>query len=153
MADTLTVIMHHIESSDRKTSVAAMKALKALPASIFDDDLKAELSKIYFQTVHRYDSSTRTLALDALLEHGPSTEFLFGALKLITSKKAKELSTYTVQRLFEFADNSETIRGQLKGILASNPWLNNYHVLAQDGFSTAFSRLLYRHESNNGSFR
>jgi microsomal triglyceride transfer protein large subunit len=153
MADTLPVIMKYIDSTERKTSVTAVKALRALPAEVFDAVVKGKLEKIYFQVDRRYDSSARTLALDMLLEHEPTSEFLALALISMNSKEAKEISSYTLQRLIEFAGNNPTISAQIKQILNTNPAINNYHVLAQDGQSTAFTRSMYRDVNGNGSFR
>ena len=153
MADTLPVIMKYIDSTERKTSVTAVKVLRALPAEVFDAVVKGKLEKIYFQVDRRYDSSARTLALDMLLEHEPTSEFLALAMISMNSNEAKEISSYTLQRLIEFAGNNPTISAQIKQILNTNPAINNYHVLAQDGQSTAFTRSMYRDVNGNGSFR
>lgn len=155
--ETLPVILAHIESKDRKTSVAAVKALRALPATVFSDwKVKLKLQSVYFQMGQvRYDSSARTLALDILLEHEPDSEFLAELLMFISGRSAAdlELATYTLQRLTEFAGNDPATGSKLRTILASDRSLNNYHVFAQNGLSTAFSRPMYSDASSNGSFR
>ena len=46
--ETLPIILTHIDSKNKKTSVWAVKALKALPASVFlDDRVKQKLEMIY----------------------------------------------------------------------------------------------------------
>lgn len=153
MADTLSTIMKYIENQNKKTSVTAVKALRALPHHVFDADVKKSLESVYFQTYRPYDSSARTLALDTLLERQPDDEFITLVLKSLTSKPGSELSTYSLQRLVEFAGNNQVIRSQLRRILASNLSLNNYHVFAQNGMSTAFSRDIYKDVKGNGTFR
>ena len=158
--ETLPVILSHINSKDRKTSVAAVKALKALPATVFQHPkVRNTLQRVYLQIGRRYDSSARTLALDALLEHQPScqteTEFLREVLVYVSKAGAKEseLTTYTLQRLQEFAGNNPAIRSQVKQILSEGQMLNNYDVFSQNGLSTAFTRFMYRDATGNGTFR
>jgi microsomal triglyceride transfer protein large subunit len=154
--ETLPIILTHIDSQDKKTSVWAVKALKALPASVFlDDRVKQKLEIIYFQVDRPYDSSARTLALDMLLDHQPDSTFLINVLISLSMGGSEnlELNTYSLQRLQEYAGNDPVVRSQLKQILSDRPSLNNYHVFAQNGMSTTFSRDLYRNVDGNGSFR
>lgn len=153
--DMLHIILAHIDSKDKKTSVAAVKALKVLPESVFDEHVIDKLQRIYLQIGRRYDSSARTLALDALLEHQPSSSFLLEVLNYVaTSSNAEsELKTYTLQRLIEASGNDLSTRSKLKQILSSKPSLNNYHVFAQNGLSTAFSREIYSTLRGNSTFR
>ncbi|XP_046440160.1 microsomal triglyceride transfer protein large subunit-like [Daphnia pulex] len=153
--ETLPIILTHIDSQDKKTSVWAVKALKALPASVFlDDRVKQKLEIIYFQVDRPYDSSARTLALDMLLDHQPDSTFLINVLISLSMGGSEnlELNTYSLQRLQEYAGNDPVVRSQLKQILSDRPSLNNYHVFAQNGMSTTFSRDLYRNVDGNGSF-
>lgn len=154
--EMLPIILAHIDSKDRKTSVGAIKALRALPDEVFDDaTVKQKLQKVYFQMSRRYDSSSRTLALDTLLEHKPDSDFLLGLLTSLNQCEAQEteIATYTLQRLEQFAGDEPAIRAKLKQILAHNQYVNNYNVFAKNGLSTAFSRIMYRDVSSNGSFR
>lgn len=153
MSDTVTHILERIDSSDRKTSVVAVKALQALPADVFQPSVLNKLQKIYFEIDRRYDSSARTLALDILLDHQPQRQLIYDILRSIASNKNKELVTYTVQRLLEYAGNKPSIRAQLKEILIDEPSINNYHFWAQNGQSTAFTRLMYHDLNGNGTFR
>lgn len=154
--ETLPIIIKHIDSKDKKTSVEAVKALRALVASSsLEDKVKQKLQRVYFEMDRRYDSSARTLALDTLLEHQPDGSFLLDVLTSISQsgKGNSEIKTYTLQRIEESAGNDPAIRAQLKEILSGRPSLNNYHVFAQNGLSTAFSRDLYRSTYGNGTFR
>lgn len=154
--ELLPIVMYHIDSNDKKTSVSATKALRALPESVFQDEsVLQKLQSVYFQIGRRYDSSARTLALDILLEHGADANFLLELLKSLTDREVQnsEVDTYTLQRLEEFAGNNPSIRAKLNKILARSPFINNYHVFSQNGLSTTFSRDMYRDISSNGSFR
>merc|ERR1712071_670328 len=144
--------LSHIDSPDKKTSVSAIKALAALPSHVFDSAVKNKLEDVYFQVGRRYDSSARTLALDILLNHQPETEFLNRVLGSLSSKYALEISTYTLQRLVEFAGKCPTIRSRIQQILAADLSISNYHTFSQNGKSTAFSRDLYRNINGNGTF-
>lgn len=153
---TLPVILKYVDNKDKKTSVGAIKALRALVAfSSLDNEVKQKLQRVYFQLGRSYDSSARSLALDTLLEHQPDSGFLLDLLNSISQsdKASTEINTYTLQRLQESAGNDPAIRAQLKQILADHFILNNYHVFAQNGMSTAFSRDLYRSTNGNGAFR
>lgn len=152
----LPVILARIDSKDKKTSVGAIKALKALPASAFlDDRVKEKLRSVYFQIGRRYDSSARTLALDTLLENHPDSVFLLDVLTSVSlgGKAEAEINTYTLQRIQESAVNDPKMLSKLKQVLLSRQSLNNYHVFSQNGQSTAFSRDLYRSAIGNGTFR
>ena len=153
--DMLPILLTRIDSKDKKTSVGAVKALKALPASVFDDRVKEKLQRVYFQIGRRYDSSSRTLALDTLLEHQPDSSFLLDVLSAVSlgEKADSEINTYTLQRLHEYAGNDMLIQSKLKQILSSRPSLNSYQDFAQNGLSTAFTRDLYRGANGNGTFR
>lgn len=152
MPDTVSIILKHVDSTDKKTSVSAVKALTAMPPHVIDSHVKSKLENVYFQIGRRYDSSARTLALDILLKHQPETEFLRNVLESLTSKYALEISTYTLQRLVEFAGKCPTIRSQIQQILAADLSISNYHTFSQNGKSTAFSRDLYRNINGNGTF-
>lgn len=152
MPDTLSVIMDHVDSAEKKTSVSAVKALAAMPSHVFDAIVKNKLENVYFQIGRRYDSSARTLALDILLNHQPESEFLANVMRSLSSKHALEISTYTLQRLVEFASKCPTIRSHLQQILAEDLLIGNYHTFSQNGMSTAFSRDLYRNINGNGTF-
>lgn len=154
--ETLPIIIKHIDNKDKKTSVGAVKALRSLiAASSLDDQVKQKLQQVYFELGRRYDSSARTLALDTLLEYNPDSSFLLDVLKSVSQwgKDMSEIKTYTLQRIEESAGNDPAIRAQLKEILSGRQSLNNYHVFAQNGLSTAFSRDLYRNTYGNGTFR
>ena len=153
MPDTVSIILKHVDSTDKKTSVSAVKALTAMPPHVIDSHVKSKLEIVYFQIGRRYDSSARTLALDILLKHQPEREFLRNVLESLTSKYALEISTYTLQRLVEFAGKCPTIRSQIQQILAADLSISNYHTFSQNGKSTAFSRDLYRNINGNGTFR
>ncbi|KAI9556949.1 hypothetical protein GHT06_016743 [Daphnia sinensis] len=153
--EMLPILLAHIDSSDRKTSVWAVKAVRALPASVFlDGRVKDKLQRVYFQMGRRYDSSARTLALDTLLEHEPEETFLLEVLTSLSMGGSEnlELNTYTLQRLQESAENDPILHSKLKQLLSDRPFLNTYHVFAQNGMSTTFSRVLYRNIDGNGTF-
>lgn len=152
--DSLETILRYIDSSEKKASVAAMKALRALPASSLDTaQVKEKLERVYFQIGRRYDSSVRTMALDTLLEHKPEAELVTAIFSMLASSNTSEINTYTLQRLQEFAEIDKALESKMKQILANNMRLKNYHVFSQSGFSTAFSRKMYKEPSSSARFR
>jgi microsomal triglyceride transfer protein large subunit len=72
LKDTVPVLLQHALHGSKKTSVTALKALRSLPPDSWDDDVKRAATRIYYQLGRRFDSSSRTLAADILLESRPS---------------------------------------------------------------------------------
>jgi microsomal triglyceride transfer protein large subunit len=72
LKDTVPVLVQHAVFGSKKTSVTALKALRSLPPDTWDDEVKQAATRIYYQLGRRFDSSSRTLAADILLESRPS---------------------------------------------------------------------------------
>jgi hypothetical protein len=71
---------------EKENSVTALKALRSLPPDSLDDDVKRAATQIYYQLGRRYDSSSRTLAADILLESRPDYRALRDLLLSLASR-------------------------------------------------------------------
>lgn len=117
-------------------SVSAMKALRAFPITDIKHlkTIQKSLEQIFYQTIKKIDSSSRTLALDILLDLEPSYDELKQFVKHLKSNdRAYEVKQYLYQKLKLFADTNPELRKDLNKIIKTDPHLNNYHVLAQKG--------------------
>lgn len=150
----IPTLLSHALSNDKTISVAAWRALAALPREAVTDELKAAAHKVFYQIGGpRRDSSARTLALDVILESEPSEEILGNLVTYLSSNDlAYEVRKYLSQRLEQIAEKNERFAGYLKNIYATGGKLvNNYHARAQRGLSTAFTRNFLRLPESNGS--
>jgi hypothetical protein len=86
LKDTVPVLLQHAVFGSKKTSVTAMKALRSLPPDSWDDDVKRAATRIYYQLGRRFDSSSRTLAVDILLESRPGYRVLRDLLLSLVSR-------------------------------------------------------------------
>lgn len=152
-SETIPLLIQHALNGKPKTSVEAMKTLRAFRPDYWNESVIDAAQKIYFQAGRRYDSSSRTLALDILLESSPRREILAELIESLLEWDAVfEVKQYLNQRLLQissqdkhFADVVLSIRNELKAEF------NNYHVRAQRGLTTAFTRPFARSGTWNGS--
>ena len=86
LKDTVPVLLQHAVFGKKKTSVTALKALRSLPPDSWDDDVKRAATKIYYQLGRRFDSSSRTLAADILLESRPGDKVVRDLLLSLASR-------------------------------------------------------------------
>ncbi|XP_075214236.1 microsomal triacylglycerol transfer protein isoform X2 [Lycorma delicatula] len=151
LKETVPILVSHALNGSKKVSVRAMKTLKSLPSSAWNDDVLKAAEDIYFQIGRKFDSSARTLALDILLERNPSND----KLKILISSlpgndSAYEVKQYLMQRINQIAYRNKEFEETVKSIIGSLK-LNNYNILALKGLSTAFTRSFMNNPSVNGS--
>uniref|UniRef100_A0A182MV87 Vitellogenin domain-containing protein n=1 Tax=Anopheles culicifacies TaxID=139723 RepID=A0A182MV87_9DIPT len=140
------------QESTKAVSVAAMKALRSFSVYLWNDEYRAKFEDIFFQVSKRYDSSARTLALDILLDMKPDYDELSHLLQFLkSSDKAYEVKQYLLQKLRMIAEQCTDFAMMLKSVIENDPVLNNYHVLAPRGLSTALSRKFSTAPSFNAS--
>lgn len=150
----IPTLLVHALSDSKAISVAAWRALKTLPREAVTDELKSAAHRVFYQIGGpRRDSSARTMALDIILENEPSKEALLDFVKYLSSNDpAYEVRKYLSQRLIQIAERDARFAEYLRSIYASgNVTLNNYHVNAQRGLSTAFARNFLHSPDSNGS--
>ena len=86
LKDTVPVLLQHALFGRKKTSVTALKALRSLPPDSWDDDVKRAATRIYYQLGRRFDSSSRTLAADILMESRPGDRVIRDLLLSLASR-------------------------------------------------------------------
>lgn len=140
-ADVIDKLIAFIEHPERSVAVAAAKALKAYPASIWNRYYVGMLENIFLQSNRRYDSSTRTLVLDVLLKTKLSFEQVKRLLlHLKSDDKAFEVKKYLLEQITMLAAENREFDAIVQEIILGDSTLNNYHVAGQKGLSTAISR-------------
>ncbi|XP_032666474.1 microsomal triglyceride transfer protein isoform X2 [Odontomachus brunneus] len=152
--DATPTLLEYAFSDNRAISVAAWRALAALPRQSVSDELKNAALRMFYQIGGpRRDSSARTLALDIILESEPSEEVLRDLVHYLGGRDpAYEVYKYLSQRMTQIAEKNERFAGYLKNIYVnSGVRVNNYHTRAQRGLSTAFTRSFLRSPDSNGS--
>lgn len=149
--DTVPILVDHALTGSKKVSVRAMKTLRSMPPTSWNEDVFKAAEHIYFQVGQRYDSSARTLALDIILEGKPSHE----NLKLLISSlrgndSAYEVKQYLMQRMNQISYRNKKFEETVKSIIHSLK-LHNYNIMALKGLSTAFTRQFMSNPTANGS--
>nr|XP_045590522.1 microsomal triacylglycerol transfer protein-like [Procambarus clarkii] len=151
LADTMDVLLKFAEGDARKPAIYATRALQTMPDSYITKEIYGKLERIFLELRHPHDSSVRAMAADILLRHKPSEELLRVILQMMATQDSKELNTLLLGRLRDLSESNKYLQQVLKRIL-KDPEYNNYHILGQNGLSSAFSRLLYQDKSANSSF-
>ncbi|XP_029174443.1 microsomal triglyceride transfer protein isoform X2 [Nylanderia fulva] len=150
----IPTLLSHAFSDNKAISVAAWRALAALPREDVTEQLKAAAHRAFYQIGGpRRDSSARTIALDIILENEPSEQVLRDFVNYLSGNDpAYEVRKYLGQRLEQIAEKNERVAGYLENIYAAGDTrFNNYHARAQRGLTTAFTRNFLRSPESNGS--
>jgi len=152
--EAIPTLLRYALNSNKPISVAAWRALAALPREAITDELRNAAHKVFYQIGGpRRDSSARTLALNIILESDPSEEELHDFVRYLSGNDpAYEVRKYLSQRLAQIAEKDEQFAGYLRNVYAiGGANVNNYHTQAQKGLSTAFTRHFLRSADSNGS--
>lgn len=141
-----------VQKQHKILGTIAMKALQHFPIDAFSEKSQKIIQSIFHQTVRRYDSSIRTLALDILMKADLNEESIKDLLQALKQQeKSYEVKQYLLEQFkLRFAQNDH-FRYSLGKIMASDPDLNNYHRIATGGLSTALSRQFLTYPSFNSS--
>lgn len=155
LPELIPTLIQLIKTGNKKTTVNAMKSLHGLSPSYWDEKVRTISREVFLQLRRRYDSSARTLAADILLESGPTKEELYEiiqSLRHTVTRDAQEVGQYVLQRLRQLGEKNDKLRKILREILLGDGGrLNGYHVLAQRGMATAFTRDFLNTPSSNGT--
>lgn len=134
-------LFEYVNDTDRSISVAAMKALRSFPVSVWNKNHIQRFENIFYEIEKRFDSSVRTLALDIVLHSKFSEEQLKKLLThLKTKDRAFEVKKYLMEMVQMFASENQELNEQVQRIIKSDNELNNYHIIGQKGLTTALSR-------------
>lgn len=132
--ELLSVLLDNAENGRKSLSVAAMKALKAMPKHYWDKTVIKTCQRIFYQLKKRYDSSSRTLAVDIILDSKPSEKMIEELVMFLTrQEKEYEVKQFLFQRLHMIADKCFKFKNTLTKIIRGDPTLNNWNILGQRG--------------------
>lgn len=82
-----------------------MKTIKTFGPSSWDSHVLKYCNTIFFQLLKEHDSSTRTIALNILLESNPDYDLLKHVIKwLMVSEEGYEVKQYALELLKEMAN-------------------------------------------------
>ncbi|XP_076765695.1 microsomal triacylglycerol transfer protein isoform X1 [Xylocopa sonorina] len=151
---TIPTLLQYAQSRNRALNVAAWKALAAIPRSSITDKVKTVAKRTFYQLGGpKRDSSSRTLALDIILETNPSKEDIRNLVEYLASgDSAYEVRKYLAQRLEQLSEKDPQLAENLNDVLSTvGQNIVNYNVFSQAGLSTAFTRNFLRSSDSNGS--
>ncbi|CAG9812767.1 unnamed protein product [Phaedon cochleariae] len=149
---TLPTLLNYIKTGTLKEGVLAWKAIKSFDSKLWNDDVLITARKSFFQLDRRYDTSSRTLAADILLETDPNDELLSEFLEyLISIDPTYEVKQYVFQKIKMLADANQSMKHRVQQLIRNNSYLNNYHGISPRGLSTSLSRRFLTSSSINGS--
>lgn len=150
--NTIPTLLQIIKEGSRKEGVLAWKALRAQDPFQWDKSVLAVAKKTFFTLDRKHDSSSRTLALEIIMQSNPSLDTLKELVyHLISADPAFEVKQYTMQVAAMIGEKNPEFGEKIMKFIKSDPRLNNYNVLAQRGLSTALSRSFLTSSSSNGS--
>lgn len=150
----IPTLLKYATSEEKAVSVAAWAALSTLSKDSITAEVKTVAKRVFYQIGGpKRDSSARTLALNIILESGPSKEDIKDLVEYLSgTDSAYEIRKYLSQRLEQLSDADPKFAADLDEILArrgSN--IVNYNVFSQYGLSTAFTRSFLKSADSNGS--
>lgn len=139
--ETIELLFEHVKNTERTVSVAAMKALRRLPSSVWKPKYIQRFENIFFQVENRSDSSIRALALDIILETELTDAKLNKLLEHLKSNdRSFEIKKYLFEKLMMLSEQNVELNDRIQAIIRNNRTLNNYDILNQKGLSNAISR-------------
>ncbi|KAG5874385.1 hypothetical protein JTB14_000685 [Gonioctena quinquepunctata] len=149
---TISILLNYIKKGTAKEAVLAWKAIHSFDSSLWNKDVLNAAEKTVFQLDKRHDSSSRTLAVDILLETRPSDDLLKDMLNILLSPDpAYEIKQYIFQKFRKIADADIGFKQRVERLIKSNEQLNNYSGVSPRGLSIALSRRFLNSRSSNGS--
>lgn len=151
-SNTIPILLNYIQKGTQKEGVLAWNALKSFSPIVLDDTVLNVARKTCFQLDRTYDSSSRALAVDVLLNSNLTDSGLDDLLNFVASNDtAYEIRQYTFQKIKLTSNKNKDFESRVQKIIKSNPKINNYSGLSPRGLSTALNRKFLTSESANGS--
>lgn len=150
----IPTLLDYAMNGSKATSIVAWRALGQLKREHLTNEVRTAAKRVFYQIGGpRRDSSARTLALDIILETNPTKDELQGLVEYLANQDpAYEVRRYLSQRLEQLAEKDKAFAANLKeAARAAASKVNNYHVAAQKGLSTAFTRSFLESQGSNGS--
>lgn len=137
----IALLFSHINDSDRTVAVAAAKALRKYPSSLWNRQHIKQFEEIFYQKEKRFDSSVRTLALDIVLDTKLSDNQISKLVAYYKSTdRAYEVKKYLLEKIAMLSVENTQLAERVQKLIRNDKTLNNYDVLAPKGMTTALSR-------------
>lgn len=150
--NTVAALLQVLKQDTAKEGVLAMKALRTIKATELSlEDVLRGATKAFFQIDKKYDTSSRTLAADILLDSYTDQSLKELIYYLQSNDSCFEVKQYVYQRIQMLIADNATFKDKVQGIIRNDPLLNNYSVLSPRGLSTALRRQFLASSSSNGS--
>lgn len=145
-------LLEIVQKQHKMLGTIAMKALQHFEFEDFSEKSQNRLRSIFHQTVRRFDSSIRTLALDILLKDDLDEEKVKDLLSAVKqADKSYEVKQYLLEQLKLRAGECDKFKEILTNAIQSDCALNNYNRIATGGLTTALSRQFLAHPSFNST--
>ncbi|KAK5641229.1 hypothetical protein RI129_009776 [Pyrocoelia pectoralis] len=145
-------LLEVLKNGTVKEQVLVWKALASFHPSQWNEEVLSRAVTTFFQMDRKHDTSSRTLALDIMLEAKPSDSLLQRLIFFLTTKyKNCEVLQYLMQKLNMMSLSDGVLKNKIQTIIRSNPKLNNYAVLSEKGLSTALKRIFVEGDGGNGT--
>ncbi|KAF5290521.1 hypothetical protein FQA39_LY03625 [Lamprigera yunnana] len=149
---TIPKLLEILKNGTDKECVLVWKVITSLHPSQWNSEILDTAIRTFFQMDRQHDSSSRTLALDVILESKPSDDLLERLVYfLISTCKSFEVQQYLMQKLNMIGEINVEFKNKVESILRSDGKLNNYAVLAQKGLSTTLKRTFLESRDKNGT--
>lgn len=150
----IPTLLKFATNENKALNVAAWKALSALPRDSLTPEVKKVAKRVFYEIGGpKRDSSSRTIALDIILETNPSKEDIRHLVEYLANTDLDyEVRKYLSQRLEQLSDKDLRFAKDLNEVLSTcGKNIVNYNVYSQKGLSTAFTRDFLRSIDSNGS--
>ncbi|KAB0793517.1 hypothetical protein PPYR_13137 [Photinus pyralis] len=149
---TIPKLLEVLKNGTDKERVLAWKALASFHPSQWNEEILSTAVTTFFQMDRKHDTSSRTLALDILLEANPSDCLLKRLIYFLTTKcKSFEVLQYLMQKLNMMSESSPDFKAKIQAIIRGDSMLNNYATLSERGLSTALKRNFLVSDASNGT--
>ncbi|KAK9887789.1 hypothetical protein WA026_000102 [Henosepilachna vigintioctopunctata] len=149
---TIPDLLKKIKEGTLKEGVFAWKALKAFGKDNWTTEVKSVARKSFLQLDRKYDTSSRTIASEILLQSNPDDKTLNEMIYYLASNDtATEVKQYVLQTIRMLAEDDPQLEESVLRIIKSDKRLNNYSVLNPRGLSTAIRRHFTKSHSGSGS--
>ncbi|KAL3273196.1 hypothetical protein HHI36_014651 [Cryptolaemus montrouzieri] len=149
---TIPDLLKKIKEGTSKEGVLAWKALKVFDRKNWNGDVLKAARKAFLQLDRKYDSSSRTIASEILLESKPNDDTLREIIfHIATNDTSYEVRQYALQKIRMLSENDLELQRRVLAIIKPDRKINNYSILNPRGLSTAIKRYFIKNQSGNGS--
>nr|AYP74776.1 microsomal triglyceride transfer protein [Sepioteuthis lessoniana] len=130
---------------------AAILALRRYDSIYIKEQASPILMMIFKETKRQYDTSTRLLAMEAVLKNEPCLLALEDILLSLKDQKSFEFSTYILSKIQDLANSNPKFRNLLLSVVKQKKLLN-YNLWSQKGTSSSFTSFLTSSRPINSTY-